>query len=165
MSAVRECRYPREVEEVLLHHPKVSEASVIGKPDVEWGGIVVAFIAGKEVDAAEPELFCVDNIAGFSGQFSTLSRARFNALLLLIICTPILVKLNIRTLMETLSRIRLNGVENKEFKVLLDTNECPCSLIICQAIQRTLFNLTLASTANGRSPTIVIEYCNGYIGY
>jgi len=95
------------VEEVLIHHRKVSEVSVIGKPDAEWGGIVVGFIDGKEVDAAELDRFCVDNIAAFLGQFSTLSRARFNALLLLITCTPILVKLDIQTLMEILSRIRL----------------------------------------------------------
>ncbi len=57
--------YPREVEEVLLQHPNVSEVSVIGKPDVEWGEIVVAFIVGKEVGAAELDRFCVDNIARF----------------------------------------------------------------------------------------------------
>lgn len=43
--------YPREVEEALLEHPDVSEACVVGAPDVEWGEIVVAFIVG----AAEPD--------------------------------------------------------------------------------------------------------------
>jgi fatty-acyl-CoA synthase len=42
--------YPREVEEVLLEHPGVSEACVVGAPDAEWGEVVVAFIVG----AAEP---------------------------------------------------------------------------------------------------------------
>ena len=42
--------YPREVEEVLLEHPGVSEACVIGAPDAEWGEVVVAFIVGT----AEP---------------------------------------------------------------------------------------------------------------
>jgi long-chain acyl-CoA synthetase len=51
------------VEEVLLHHRKLSEVSVMGKPGVEWGEIVVDFISGKDVDAAEPDCFCVDNIA------------------------------------------------------------------------------------------------------
>jgi fatty-acyl-CoA synthase len=43
--------YPREVEEVLLEHPGVSEACVVGAPDAEWGEVVVAFIVG----AAEPD--------------------------------------------------------------------------------------------------------------
>jgi fatty-acyl-CoA synthase len=45
--------YPREVEEVLLEHPDVAEACVVGAPDPDWGEIVVAFIVGT---AAEPEL-------------------------------------------------------------------------------------------------------------
>ena len=59
----QQCRYSREVEEVLLYHRKLSEVSVMGKPGVEWGEIVVDFISGKDVDAAEPDCFCVDNIA------------------------------------------------------------------------------------------------------
>ena len=38
--------YPREVEEVLLQHPGVLEASVIGRPDPEWGEIVIAYVVG-----------------------------------------------------------------------------------------------------------------------
>jgi acyl-CoA synthetase (AMP-forming)/AMP-acid ligase II len=45
--------YPREVEEVLLSHPDVAEACVVGAPDPDWGEVVVAFIVGT---AAEPEL-------------------------------------------------------------------------------------------------------------
>ena len=45
--------YPREVEEVLLEHPGVAEACVVGAPDPDWGEIVVAFIVGT---ATEPEL-------------------------------------------------------------------------------------------------------------
>ena len=45
--------YPREVEEILLEHPDVTEACVVGAPDPEWGEIVVAFIVGT---AAEPDL-------------------------------------------------------------------------------------------------------------
>ena len=45
--------YPREVEEVLLEHPDVAEACVVGTPDPDWGEIVVAFIVGT---AAEPDL-------------------------------------------------------------------------------------------------------------
>jgi fatty-acyl-CoA synthase len=45
--------YPREVEEMLLEHPGVAEACVVGAPDPDWGEVVVAFIVGT---AAEPEL-------------------------------------------------------------------------------------------------------------
>jgi fatty-acyl-CoA synthase len=45
--------YPREVEEVLLEHPGVAEACVVGASDPDWGEVVVAFIVGT---AAEPEL-------------------------------------------------------------------------------------------------------------
>jgi len=56
--------YPREIEEVLLAHPGVSEASVIGRPDPEWGEIAVAYVAG---DAAREELdaLCLERIARF----------------------------------------------------------------------------------------------------
>lgn len=37
--------YPREVEEVLLEHPAVAEAAVIGLPDAEFGEQVVAVVA------------------------------------------------------------------------------------------------------------------------
>ena len=39
--------YPREVEEVLLTHPAVAEACVVGAPDPDWGEVVVAFIVGS----------------------------------------------------------------------------------------------------------------------
>lgn len=57
--------YPREVEEVLLQHPDVSEVSVVGKPDAEWGEVVVAFIVGDQADAAELDGFCLEQIARF----------------------------------------------------------------------------------------------------
>jgi acyl-CoA synthetase (AMP-forming)/AMP-acid ligase II len=44
--------YPREVEEVLVTHPDVVEACVVGAPDEEWGEIVVAFIVGTAEPAA-----------------------------------------------------------------------------------------------------------------
>ena len=44
--------YPREVEEVLLRHAGVAEASVVGRPDPEWGEAVVAFIVAR---GAPPE--------------------------------------------------------------------------------------------------------------
>ncbi len=36
--------YPREVEEVLLAHPAVAEAAVVGTPSDEWGEVVTAFV-------------------------------------------------------------------------------------------------------------------------
>ena len=60
--------YPREVEEVLLTHPSVAQVSVIGKPDAEWGEIVVAFIvleAGCAPVDAELDALCLANIARF----------------------------------------------------------------------------------------------------
>ncbi len=57
--------YPREVEEVLLQHPNVSEVSVVGKSDPEWGEIVVAFVVGDKVDAPALDRYCLDQIARF----------------------------------------------------------------------------------------------------
>ena len=60
--------YPREIEEVLLRHPAVLEAAVVGKPHPEWGEEVVAFIVPRPGQkATEPELdrLCLDNIARF----------------------------------------------------------------------------------------------------
>ena len=56
--------YPREIEEVLLQHPNVSEVSVIGRPNPEWGEIPVAYVVGQ---ATPPELdaLCLENIARF----------------------------------------------------------------------------------------------------
>jgi long-chain acyl-CoA synthetase len=56
--------YPREVEEVLLRHPAVKEVSVIGRPDREWGEVVVAYVVGN---ASERDLdqLCLDAIARF----------------------------------------------------------------------------------------------------
>jgi long-chain acyl-CoA synthetase len=56
--------YPREVEEVLLAHPGVHEASVIGRSDAEWGEIVVAYVVG-DADVGELDRLCTDRIARF----------------------------------------------------------------------------------------------------
>jgi long-chain acyl-CoA synthetase len=60
--------YPREVEEVLLLHDGVMEASVIGRPSKEWGEEVVAFVvqkSGAAVKEAELDALCLENIARF----------------------------------------------------------------------------------------------------
>ena len=58
--------YPREIEEVLLRHPAVSECSVVGRPHPEWGEEVVAFVVtNKSIEKAELEQLCLENIARF----------------------------------------------------------------------------------------------------
>jgi len=56
--------YPREVEEILLKHDKVREVSVIGRPDGEWGEIVVAYVVG-EAPAKDLDALCLSSIARF----------------------------------------------------------------------------------------------------
>ena len=60
--------YPREVEEVLLRHPAVSEVSVVGRPHAEWGEEVIAFVVvrpGDGVSEQELDALCLDHIARF----------------------------------------------------------------------------------------------------
>jgi acyl-CoA synthetase (AMP-forming)/AMP-acid ligase II len=60
--------YPREVEDVLMAHPGVVEAAVIGIPDDVWGESVKAFVVPKEgftITAEEIIQFCRDNIASY----------------------------------------------------------------------------------------------------
>jgi long-chain acyl-CoA synthetase len=56
--------YPREVEEVLLTHDAVREVSVIGRPDREWGEVVVAYVVGA-ITASELDALCLKHIARF----------------------------------------------------------------------------------------------------
>jgi long-chain acyl-CoA synthetase len=56
--------YPREVEEVLLRHNGVREVSVIGRPDREWGEVVVAYVVG-EASPADLDALCLSSIARF----------------------------------------------------------------------------------------------------
>jgi long-chain acyl-CoA synthetase len=56
--------YPREVEEVLLKHPRVREVSVIGRPDADWGEVVIAYVVG-EADPKELDSLCLAQIARF----------------------------------------------------------------------------------------------------
>ena len=60
--------YPREIEEVLLRHPAVVEASVVGRPHPEWGEEVIAFVVarpGTAVAVAELDRLRLDHIARF----------------------------------------------------------------------------------------------------
>jgi long-chain acyl-CoA synthetase len=60
--------YPREIEEVLLRHPDVVEASVVGRAHPDWGEEVVAFVVAKpqaKVAEAALDRLCLDHIARF----------------------------------------------------------------------------------------------------
>ena len=58
--------YPREIEEVLNHHPAVSEVAVVGIPDKTLSENVVAFITlvpEATVTALELQKYCRDRLA------------------------------------------------------------------------------------------------------
>lgn len=58
----------REVEEVLYWHPAVREASVIGKPDDEWGELPHGFVSlhgGKSATPEELVAFCRERLSGY----------------------------------------------------------------------------------------------------
>lgn len=50
--------YPAEIEDVLMRHPGVLEAAVIGQPDEKWGETPLAIVVRRKgCEAAENELF------------------------------------------------------------------------------------------------------------
>ena len=60
--------YPAEVEAVLVAHPSVEDAGVIGMPDAEWGQVVAAAVRprpGVRLTEADVQIFCRDRLAGY----------------------------------------------------------------------------------------------------
>ena len=59
---------PAEVEAVLLEHPEVADAAVIGRPDPDWGEALVALVVtlgGQPVDAEALREHCGSRLAPF----------------------------------------------------------------------------------------------------
>ncbi|PRZ44302.1 acyl-CoA synthetase (AMP-forming)/AMP-acid ligase II [Antricoccus suffuscus] len=60
--------YPREVEDVLLTHPAVAEAAVVGAPDEKWVEAVTAFVTlkpGSEATEAELQQLVAGELARY----------------------------------------------------------------------------------------------------
>jgi long-chain acyl-CoA synthetase len=60
--------YPSEVETVLLSHPKVQEAAVVGIPDSKRGEVIRAIVVlrhGETATRREILSFCKERLAGF----------------------------------------------------------------------------------------------------
>ncbi|GAB1385523.1 AMP-binding protein [Melaminivora sp.] len=60
--------FPEEVEGILIKHPAVAQAAVIGVPDADKGEVVRAFIVkkpGQEVDEPALIAWCRENMAAY----------------------------------------------------------------------------------------------------
>jgi fatty-acyl-CoA synthase/long-chain acyl-CoA synthetase len=60
--------YPAEIENHLVSHPQIQDASVIGVPDAKWGEVPLAVLVSggqPELSAEELTEFCRDKLAGY----------------------------------------------------------------------------------------------------
>jgi fatty-acyl-CoA synthase len=60
--------YPREIEEFLYTHPKISDVQVIGIPDAKYGEEILAWVqlkAGEQATTEEIREFCQGQIAHY----------------------------------------------------------------------------------------------------
>lgn len=60
---------PQEIENVLIGHPEISDAAIIGVPSVEWGEEILAVIIPNDVQAPpsveEITAYCKDRLSSF----------------------------------------------------------------------------------------------------
>ncbi len=60
--------YPAEIETLMLRHPAIAQATVVGAPDKRLGEVGVAFVvvkAGETLDEASCVSWCRENMANF----------------------------------------------------------------------------------------------------
>lgn len=60
--------YPAEIESILLSHPDIIEAGVVGKEDNTWGKVPIAFIVANSLNQPSNEEvieFCKGKLAGY----------------------------------------------------------------------------------------------------
>lgn len=58
--------YPSEIEQVLLDYPHVNDVAVVGKKDIKWGEVPIAFIVvEREIDEAHLMSFIANRLAAY----------------------------------------------------------------------------------------------------
>jgi long-chain acyl-CoA synthetase len=60
--------YPKEIDEVLFHHPKILEACAVGVPDAYRGETIKAFVVikpGESLTEAEIIAYCRERLAAY----------------------------------------------------------------------------------------------------
>ena len=59
--------YPKEIDNLLATHPKITEAATVGVPDKTMGEEVKVFVVAEDESLTEEEVieFCKENLAGF----------------------------------------------------------------------------------------------------
>lgn len=71
--------FPRQVEDVLLTHPTVAHAAVIGIPDSKWGESVLAVVVTRpgEITGPELELELINHVKAKLGSVPAPKKIRF----------------------------------------------------------------------------------------